>query len=111
MHYRHSRQNELQQRVLYLNSVITSYSIHYTKLYDSDLVDFRHRTFDSFNPKAAGVAEAFRVCREYAEDPRGWLVLVGPVGCGKTHLAARITSYNVCYTKLLRVQIADHRMR
>ncbi|MHB1131988.1 MAG: ATP-binding protein [Chloroflexota bacterium] len=54
----------------------------------SDLINFRDRTFEAFNPKVAGVAEAFRLCREYAEDPRGWLILVGPVGCGKTHLAA-----------------------
>lgn len=56
----------------------------------SNLRDFRDRTFATFNAKAAGVAEAYRVCREYAEDPRGWLVLVGPVGCGKTHLAVAI---------------------
>jgi DNA replication protein DnaC len=58
----------------------------------SDLVDFRHKTFAAFNAKAAGVAEAFRVCSAYAEDPRGWLVLIGPVGCGKTHLAAAIAN-------------------
>ena len=34
--------------------------------------------------EAAGHAHAF------AEEPRGWLVLVGPSGCGKTHLAAAI---------------------
>lgn len=26
-------------------------------------------------------------CSAYSRDPRGWLVMVGPVGCGKTHLA------------------------
>jgi DNA replication protein DnaC len=59
----------------------------------SDLIDFRDKTFTSFNAKAAGVAEAYRIAREYAEDPRGWLVLVGPVGCGKTHLAAAIANH------------------
>ena len=55
-------------------------------------------TFDALDPagrssdpqdqrlfrEAAGYAHAF------AEEPRGWLVLVGPSGCGKTHLAAAI---------------------
>lgn len=58
----------------------------------SNLIDFRDRTFATFNAKAAGVAEAYRLCHDYAEDPQGWLVLVGPVGCGKTHLAAAIAN-------------------
>jgi DNA replication protein DnaC len=31
----------------------------------------------------------------YAEDPSGWLVVLGPHGCGKTHLAAAIGNYRV----------------
>jgi DNA replication protein DnaC len=31
--------------------------------------------------------------REFAERPRGWLVITGPFGCGKTHLAAAIANY------------------
>ena len=34
--------------------------------------------------------EACRAAEEYAKDPSGWLVLVGPHGSGKTHLAAAI---------------------
>jgi len=30
------------------------------------------------------------VCSEYALHPRGWLLLLGPCGCGKTHLAASL---------------------
>jgi DNA replication protein DnaC len=37
--------------------------------------------------------EAFRAAREFAEDPQGWLVLSGPYGSGKTHLAAAIANY------------------
>lgn len=59
----------------------------------SDLVDFRDKTFDTFNAHVTGVAEAYRVAREYARDPHGWLVLVGPVGCGKTHLGAAIANH------------------
>jgi DNA replication protein DnaC len=58
----------------------------------SNLFDFRDKTFDSFNSHAAGVADAFRAARDYAQDPQGWLVFVGPVGCGKTHLAAAIAN-------------------
>ena len=39
--------------------------------------------------EAAGQAHAF------AEDPRGWLVLVGPSGCGKTHLAGAIANHSI----------------
>ena len=37
--------------------------------------------------------KAFRAAREFGEHPRGWLVLIGPYGCGKTHLAAAIANY------------------
>lgn len=36
---------------------------------------------------------AFRAAHEFAEEPRGWLVLMGGYGVGKTHLAASIGNY------------------
>jgi DNA replication protein DnaC len=40
--------------------------------------------------------ESFALCvaaaREFADEPRGWLVLLGPSGCGKTHVAAAIAN-------------------
>jgi DNA replication protein DnaC len=36
---------------------------------------------------------AYRSARGYAENPEGWLVLLGETGCGKTHLAAAIGHY------------------
>jgi DNA replication protein DnaC len=36
---------------------------------------------------------AFEASRAYGEDPAGWMVLVGPHGSGKTHLAAAIANY------------------
>jgi DNA replication protein DnaC len=35
---------------------------------------------------------AFRAAMAYADDPRGWFVLQGANGCGKTHLAAAIAN-------------------
>ena len=52
------------------------------------------QTFGTFDPAVPGTQEAFKMARAYADDPQGWFVLSGPVGCGKTHLAAAIA--NVC---------------
>jgi DNA replication protein DnaC len=39
--------------------------------------------------------KAFRAAQQFAEEPHGWLVLNGPYGCGKTHLAAAIGNYRL----------------
>ena len=36
---------------------------------------------------------AFQLANTFAEDPEGWLVLMGDYGTGKTHLAAAIANY------------------
>ena len=53
---------------------------------------FRDYTFKTFNYRIPGVQEAVRISLEYAFHPQGWLLLVGPCGCGKTHLAAAIAN-------------------
>jgi DNA replication protein DnaC len=60
----------------------------------SNLDAFRNHSFKTFNPRVPGVQEAYQVCLEYAQSPDGWLLLIGPNGCGKTHLAAAIA--NAC---------------
>lgn len=53
------------------------------------------KTFQVFDPGLnTPLREAFSIAAEYAEaDPvTGWLVLYGPYGCGKTHLALAIAN-------------------
>lgn len=62
----------------------------------SDLWAFREKTFESFNPNIPGghpcLHEAFEAAYTFAHAPQGWLLLVGPNGCGKTHLAAAVAN-------------------
>ncbi len=39
--------------------------------------------------------KSLKAARAFAEQPEGWLVLLGGYGCGKTHLAAAIANYRV----------------
>ena len=69
----------------------------------SNLGHLTRFTFDTLNPE--GIAEdsdsrslfydACRAAAEYAENPVGWLVLVGPNGSGKTHLAAAVANHRI----------------
>ena len=38
---------------------------------------------------------AYQSALQFAREPQDWLVLTGPVGAGKTHLAAAIANYQV----------------
>ena len=63
----------------------------------------RGMTFDTFDRRGTAVdekaldslREAHKLSREFAEEPHLWLVLLGPTGCGKTHLAAAIANHQV----------------
>jgi DNA replication protein DnaC len=60
----------------------------------------KRMTFESFDSKRANLpAEqrqnletAYRLARDFAASPDGWLVFQGVNGCGKTHLAAAIVN-------------------
>jgi DNA replication protein DnaC len=60
-------------------------------------------TFDSFMADGLGLTDekrinlrkVYQVTRAFAEEPRGWLVILGGYGCGKTHLAAAIANEQV----------------
>jgi DNA replication protein DnaC len=51
---------------------------------------FQRASFDSFDCTRHGVEHAYRAAVKFAAKPKGWLVLTGPNGCGKTHLAVAI---------------------
>jgi DNA replication protein DnaC len=60
---------------------------------------YHHMTFDSFDlrrdlPKEQrdNLRKAVELATGYARQPEGWLVFMGPYGCGKTHLAAAIAN-------------------
>ncbi len=60
-------------------------------------------TFDAFIPEGIGLNQAKKLnlkltcdrARAFAEEPKGWLVLKGGYGCGKTHLAAAIANHRL----------------
>jgi DNA replication protein DnaC len=57
-------------------------------------------TFDKFVPEGYGLTEerrrnlrmAYDLAYNFANNPEGWLILLGGYGCGKTHLAAAIAN-------------------
>ena len=68
----------------------------------SSLGQLSKRTFATFESRRNegldkeeqdNIEKAFQTAREYAENPHGWLVILGPDGCGKTHLAAAIGNF------------------
>ncbi|MBA2679328.1 MAG: ATP-binding protein [Ktedonobacteraceae bacterium] len=61
----------------------------------SNMDALRSHNFRTFNSRAPGVQEAFDAAMTFAADPEGWLVLVGPNGCGKTHLAAAVANQSL----------------
>jgi DNA replication protein DnaC len=58
----------------------------------SNMDAFHTQNFGTFISRTPGVQEAYDTALAYADNPYGWLLLVGPNGCGKTHLAASIAN-------------------
>ncbi len=62
---------------------------------------FRNMKFDNFDTQGFHLAvaerrrleDAYRFALDFAQKPEGWLMLTGPRGSGKTHLAVAITNY------------------
>ncbi|HWQ04774.1 MAG TPA: ATP-binding protein [Longilinea sp.] len=63
-------------------------------LNDRTFGNFSLREYERNDPEGQRSLEgAFHAAQQFAENPRGWLVLMGDYGCGKTHLAAAIGNY------------------
>jgi len=66
----------------------------------SNLVSLSHLTFGNLLPQGksespasqAQFSHAYEAAKEFASEPKGWLILAGASGCGKTHLAAAIAN-------------------
>jgi DNA replication protein DnaC len=67
----------------------------------SDLDELKDLTFDSFNSRGRmglgeqqqeSIERAFNQARTYANSTKGWLLIQGRYGVGKTHLAAAIAN-------------------
>jgi DNA replication protein DnaC len=63
-----------------------------------------HQTFDNFDlrrreelsdEQRESLEAALDIARGFTDHPQNWLVLRGPYGCGKTHLAAAIANHRV----------------
>ena len=55
---------------------------------------FEDRTHEGLPPdEMKSIQKALKAAHGYAEKPKGWLVLLGGYGSGKTHLAAAIANY------------------
>ena len=60
---------------------------------------YQHMQFTNFSLNSArqdereNLKRAFERARDWAQEPRGWLCVIGEHGCGKTHLAAAIANY------------------
>lgn len=70
---------------------------------DLGLELLRNMSFENFDRRRVNLPleqqenleRAFRLARDFAEAPEGWLMFQGPNGCGKTHLAAAIANYRL----------------
>jgi DNA replication protein DnaC len=68
---------------------LSSLDLHATKTF----VNFDDRNDEGLSPDTLkSLEKALKATTDFARKPKGWLVITGPYGCGKTHLAAAIAN-------------------
>lgn len=70
---------------------LSTLGLHTSQRFDT----FNLRRGDLTEEQRATLERAASVAHEFAQMPRGWLVLSGTYGVGKTHLAAAVANYQV----------------
>jgi len=70
-------------------SELSSLHLHADQTFEN--FDLREGELDA--EERDNLKRALNLARQFAEDPRDWLVFTGTYGCGKTHLAAAIANY------------------
>jgi DNA replication protein DnaC len=91
------------------HSKLSSLSLHRNKTFAT----FDMRTDEGLSKEdIQSLEKAFRSARAFAENPKGWLVITGTYGSGKTHLAAAIANFraDMGYSQLFKVvpDLFDH---
>ncbi len=69
----------------------------------SSLAMHARQTFETFDLRVGEITSehqgrlrtAVQASQQFAEQPRGWLILTGGHGCGKTHLAAAVANQRI----------------
>lgn len=101
----HEKFGKLESCVCRAKDVADSARSHLFAL--SNLDRLSHLNFENFNPlgnekakfmtpkERENLHRAFEVSKEFAQLQKGWLLLEGGYGCGKTHLAAAIANNSV----------------
>jgi DNA replication protein DnaC len=60
------------------------------------------------NKQQYNFAQAYDAAKAFADEPKGWLIFVGPTGCGKTHLVCAIANYRISLSEpALYMGVAD----
>lgn len=72
-----------------MQSDLSSLGLHQDQTFES--FDIRRNDLDA--EERINLKEVFELCRSFAQQPEGWLVIMGHNGAGKTHLAAAMANY------------------
>ncbi|MQF83046.1 AAA family ATPase [SAR202 cluster bacterium AD-802-E10_MRT_200m] len=93
------RFGQIEPCVCWTNQSIAERSTRFLRY--SNLDALTRFTFDTFNPdgllgndlNSTHYREGFNLALQFADEPSGWLLVTGPTGYGKTHLAVAVAKF------------------